>query len=42
MLPFILLRVGGEVEELLYPLILLFREPVCLGVEGRGDVLLDS
>ena len=41
MLPFVLLRVGGEAEELLYPLILSLREPVCLGVEGRRDVLFD-
>ena len=41
MLPFILLHVGGEAEELLYPLILSLRESVCLGVEGHGDVLLD-
>ena len=41
MLPFVLLCIGGEAEELLYPLILLFRETVHLGVEGCGDVLLD-
>ena len=40
-LPFVLLRIGGEAEELLDPLVLSFRESVCLGVEGRGDVLLD-
>ena len=40
-LPFVLLRVSGEAEELLNPLVLSFREAVCLGVEGRGDVLLN-
>ena len=41
MLPFVLLRVGGETEELFYPLVFPFRESVCLGVECRGDVLFD-
>ena len=38
-LPFVLLRVAGEAEELFDPLVLLLRESICLGVEGRGDVL---
>ena len=41
MLPFVLLRVGGEAEELFYPLALSLRKSVCLGVEGCGDVLFD-
>ena len=40
-LPFVLLRVGGEAEELLYPLVLSLREAIRLGVEGHRDVLLD-
>ena len=40
-LPFILLCIGGETEKLFYPLVLSFRESVCLGVEGRRDVLFN-
>ena len=41
-LPFILLHICGETEELFYPLVLFqLGESVCLGVEGRRDVLFD-
>ena len=39
LIPIILLSCCKETEVLLYPLVLSFRQPVCLGVEHGGQIL---